>query len=202
MVKRKTTKQRVTELRMVPAKELRADPRNWRKHPKEQREALQAMLDAVGIVGAVIARETDDGLVLVDGHLRADMLDVDVPVLVVDIDESEAGQVIATFDPIAAMAQSNTEALQALIDAGPPTVEWDTVMPSAARVDLPPLIDLTQGKADETRQNNNLKQFGGERYNYIGIDGKVTHLPPHITDWLREDPVGTLEAAYHALGNN
>ena len=51
---------RIRELRTVRGGDLMADPRNWRKHPKAQREALQTMLDRVGWADAVIARETPD----------------------------------------------------------------------------------------------------------------------------------------------
>ena len=62
------------------------------------------MLDRLGYVDAVIARETSDGLMLVDGHQRAGMSpDAQIPVLVVDRDHSEAGEVLATLDPLAAM---------------------------------------------------------------------------------------------------
>ena len=108
---------RIVELRNVPARELQADPRNWRKHPKRQRNvALQTMLERIGYVDAVIARETPDGLMLIDGHLRADLVpDAEIPVLVVDLDEAEAGEVLATLDPLAAMAETDTEALQSLV---------------------------------------------------------------------------------------
>ncbi len=64
---------RTVELRRVPASDLHPHPKNWRRHPKAQQDALRAMLDRVGFVGAVIARETPDGLMLIDGHLRADL---------------------------------------------------------------------------------------------------------------------------------
>ena len=107
---------RITELRHVRAGDLAVDSRNWRRHPKAQRQALQTMLAQVGYADAVIARETEDGLVLIDGHLRAG-LDPEqiVPVLVTDLDEAEAGQVLATLDPLAAMAQPDTTALDALV---------------------------------------------------------------------------------------
>ena len=59
---------------------------------------------------------------LIDGHLRAD-LDPDqiLPVLVTDLDEAEAGKVLATLDPLAAMADVDSDALARLIaDAAPP----------------------------------------------------------------------------------
>ena len=107
---------RIKELRRVKAGELLADPRNWRQHPKAQRTALTAMLKTVGYADAVIARETADGLMLIDGHLRAD-IDPDqlVPVLVTDLDEAEAGRVLATLDPLAGMAKPDDEALEGLL---------------------------------------------------------------------------------------
>jgi hypothetical protein len=35
-----TMRDRVQELRRVPASELRANPKNWRRHPPAQQEAL------------------------------------------------------------------------------------------------------------------------------------------------------------------
>ena len=113
---------RIKELRYVKASELAPDPRNPRRHPAAQRAALQAMLAEVGIADAVIARETAHGLVLIDGHLRAD-LDPDqmLPVLVTDLGEVEAGKVLATLDPLAAMAEVDGDALARLIaEAAPP----------------------------------------------------------------------------------
>ena len=133
-----TTRNRIRELRTVRAGELSADPRNWREHPPEQRQALQSMLERVGFVDAVIARETPDGLVLVDGHLRADLdADAEIPVLVVDLDEAEAGEVLASFDPLSAMAQTNVEALGALLGDLPPMPDA-LELPSLPKAPAPP----------------------------------------------------------------
>ncbi len=108
---------RVKELRRVKASELLSHPKNWRRHPQAQRDALRTMLDRVGYVDAVIARETPGGLMLIDGHLRTGLTpDAEIPVLVVDLDESEADEVLATLDPLAAMAELDTERLKALVD--------------------------------------------------------------------------------------
>ena len=39
---------RITELRRVRASELVPNPRNWRRHPKEQAAALRALLNEIG----------------------------------------------------------------------------------------------------------------------------------------------------------
>jgi hypothetical protein len=55
-------------------------------------------------------------LQIVDGHLRAETTpDAVVPVLVVDLDDKEADKVLATFDPLAAMAEPDEEQLAALL---------------------------------------------------------------------------------------
>ena len=108
---------RITELRRVPVSELIPNPKNWRRHPPAQRKALQGLLDSVGWADAVLARETDDGLMLIDGHLRRDMAgDFEVPVLVLDVSEDEADLILATHDPIAAMAESDVDKLSELVN--------------------------------------------------------------------------------------
>ena len=121
---------RIKELRYVKASELAPDPRNPRRHPAAQRAALQAMLVDVGIADAVIARETSGGLVLIDGHLRAD-LDPDqiLPVLVTDLDEAEAGKVLATLDPLSAMADVDSGALARLIADSAPPIDLAAMFP-------------------------------------------------------------------------
>jgi len=107
---------RIVELRRVPAGDLLPDPRNWRRHPPAQAAALRSMLERVGFADALLARETPEGLRLIDGHLRAGLTPQDtVPVLVLDLDEAEAGAVLATLDPIAAMAAVDQDALLALL---------------------------------------------------------------------------------------
>jgi len=114
---RKGVRDRVVESRRVPAGELRAHPRNWRKHPERQRRALRSVLDSIGYAGALLARATPDGLELIDGHLRADTTpDQEVPVLVLDVTEAEAEELLLSLDPIAGMALSNRDALGALLD--------------------------------------------------------------------------------------
>src|SRR4029079_15258456 len=64
---------RIKELRRVRAADLRPNPRNWRVHPPAQQDALRYLLAEVGYADALLARELDDGtLLLIDGHLRAE----------------------------------------------------------------------------------------------------------------------------------
>jgi hypothetical protein len=112
-----TMRDRVKELRRVPASELRANPKNWRRHPPAQEAALRGILEDVGFADAMIARETEDGLELIDGHLRQEVMgDQEVPVLIVDVTEEEADKMLLTLDPLAAMAETDNKALRALMD--------------------------------------------------------------------------------------
>jgi ParB-like chromosome segregation protein Spo0J len=108
---------RVKSLRMVPASDLRPNPKNWRTHPKAQQDALRGVLAEVGLADACLARELPDGsLMLIDGHLRAETLgDGEVPVLVLDVTEAEADKLLATLDPLAAMAETDAVRLDTLL---------------------------------------------------------------------------------------
>jgi ParB-like chromosome segregation protein Spo0J len=108
---------RVKELRHVPASDLRPNPKNWRTHPKAQQDALRGILAEVGMADACLARELDDGsLMLIDGHLRAETIGEEtVPVLILDVNEAEADKILATLDPLAGMADSDAVKLDELL---------------------------------------------------------------------------------------
>lgn len=105
---------RIKELRRVRAKDLVRNPKNWRRHPRAQVEALQGLLAEVGYADALLARALPDGrLTLIDGHLRAETTpDAIVPVLVLDVTEQEADKLLLTLDPLAAMAESDAERIK------------------------------------------------------------------------------------------
>jgi hypothetical protein len=108
---------RIKELRQVRANDLRPNPKNWRVHSAEQKDALRGLLAEIGYAGTLLARELEDGsLMLIDGHLRAETTPGElVPVLVLDVNEQEADQLLATFDTLGGMATSNREALNDLL---------------------------------------------------------------------------------------
>jgi len=108
---------RIKELRRVPARQLRPNPKNWRVHPQSQQDALRGVLAEIGYAEALVARELPDGsLELIDGHLRAETTpDQEVPVLVLDVDEHEAAKLLALLDPLAGLAETNQDALAELL---------------------------------------------------------------------------------------
>lgn len=97
--------------------QLLANPRNWRIHPQNQQEALEGVLDEVGWVDTILVNK-NTGFV-VDGHLRVALAisreESAVPVTYLDITEEEEKLILATLDPIAAMAGTDREQLETLI---------------------------------------------------------------------------------------
>ena len=97
--------------------QLLANPSNWRVHPQHQQDALAGVLDEVGWVDDVIVNRTT-GFV-VDGHLRVAMAISKgvptVPVKYVELTEAEEAKILATFDPVAAMAVADAEILGDLL---------------------------------------------------------------------------------------
>src|SRR3972149_489101 len=108
---------RIKELRRVRASLLRPNARHWRTHPQTQQDALRGVLAEIGYADALLARELPDGsLELIDGPLRAESTPaVEVPVLILDLDDQEADKLLALLDPLAGMAEANQEALAELL---------------------------------------------------------------------------------------
>lgn len=111
---------RITDFRRIPATDLQDNKGNWREHPQAQRDSLRSILEGIGIADALTvyySKRNDGALTLIDGHLRKDDYDqVDWPVLILNVNDSEADALMATFDPIAMMARTNEDRLQGLRD--------------------------------------------------------------------------------------
>lgn len=101
----------------VAPDQLLANPRNWRIHPRAQRAALAGLLREVGWVQEVIVNRRT-GFV-VDGHLRVALALAEgqprVPVKYVELTEAEEALVLATLDPLAALAQTDATQVDALL---------------------------------------------------------------------------------------
>ena len=179
-------KDRIKELRRVKASELLPNPKNWRTHPTNQKNALKGVLAEVGYADALIARELEDGtLQLLDGHLRAETTpDQEVPVLVLDVNEAEADKILATLDPLSAMAGKNeelladlltgieteSEALQDLLNQtlGQPTLPDDETDKPAKDAFIPELFQVVIECEDESQQE--------ELYNRLQAEGLKCRL--------------------------
>jgi len=97
--------------------EIQANSLNFRRHPHSQAAALQAVISEVGIVQNVIINERSGRLV--DGHLRVALAEqhgeTSVPAVWVDLDDAEERLILATLDPLAAMAETDAAALAHLL---------------------------------------------------------------------------------------
>ncbi len=100
----------------VRAGDLVPHEANWRTHPPHQREALAALYTEVGFARSLLAYELPDGrLKLIDGHLRRDLdPDMEVDVEVLDVTDDEARKLLLSMDSLAALAESDAEALAQL----------------------------------------------------------------------------------------
>ena len=96
---------------------LIANASNWRTHTPTQRHALASVLNEVGLVQSVVVNTTTGRLV--DGHLRVELAKAQgqptIPVVYVELSEDEERIILATLDPIAAMASADREKLQELL---------------------------------------------------------------------------------------
>ncbi len=131
--------------------QLLANPGNWRIHPDAQQKALVGIMSEVGLVQSVIVNQRTGHLV--DGHMRALLAmkaeQPTVPVVYVDLSLEEEAKILATIDPIAAMAatdqaqlasllhdvETDDAAVQALLDQLAATINTETLDPTEGRDD-------------------------------------------------------------------
>lgn len=97
------------------AKELQANPHNWRKHPPAQVKAMQDVFNEVGWAGALLYNERTGHLI--DGHLRQKISKGRVPVLVGDWSEEDERKILLTLDPLAYMAEHDQDVLLNLLQS-------------------------------------------------------------------------------------
>jgi ParB-like chromosome segregation protein Spo0J len=97
--------------------ELAENPLNWRRHPAEQINALTDVIADVGWAGACLYNERTGRLI--DGHARRktaiDQGTELIPVLVGSWDEEQEKKILATLDPLAAMAAADEQKVNELL---------------------------------------------------------------------------------------
>lgn len=110
---------RIQGLVYIKGRDVEPSPHNFRKHPQEQRDALRASMGDLGLIAAGIVRKLPDGSYqAVDGHLRAeDNQNVELPWILVDLDEEEAKKAILMLDPIASLATTDAGILDKVLQS-------------------------------------------------------------------------------------
>jgi hypothetical protein len=132
--------------------QLLANPRNWRTHPGAQRDALRGSLATVGWVQQIMVNRTTGHVV--DGHARVEEAisrgEPTVPVLYVDLSPEEEALVLATLDPIGAMAQADTDRLDDLLaELGDGHGDLQSLLNSMATPSFMPVGEDQQGRLDQ-----------------------------------------------------
>lgn len=97
------------------AAELAENPANWRRHPPAQLKPLRAVLAEVGWAGALLYNEQTGRLI--DGHARKAIAGKTgrVPVLVGSWSEADERKILATLDPLGALAETDSDAVTKLL---------------------------------------------------------------------------------------
>lgn len=154
----------------VDPAQLRANPKNWRLHPKAQRDALRGTLSEVGWVDTVLVNTTTGHVV--DGHARLEEALASgstVPVIYAELTEAEEALVLATLDPITAMADTDQTKLGALVaeisvdDAGLRHLLGDLAGPEERRGGLTDPDDAPGLPAETYVRSGELWQLGDHR---------------------------------------
>jgi DNA modification methylase len=98
--------------------QLLANPFNFRVHNALQEKALGGLLREVGIVQNILVNQTTGHMI--DGHLRTAMAITNsqskIPVTYVELTEEEEKLVLATFDPLSAMAGQDEGIFKSIVD--------------------------------------------------------------------------------------
>jgi len=170
---------RIKGHRRVRAGELVPHEFNFRLHPEQQRAALEALYNEVGFARSLLAYELPDGrLKLIDGHLRRDIdPDMEVDVEILDVNDTEARALLLSIDPLAALAQTQEQLHQRLLELTPaasPELEaaWQEAARSAleesaerdrrAYDTVPEQFLILVTCRDERQQVELLERFGAE----------------------------------------
>lgn len=146
----------------VNPNELTPNPQNPRVHPQAQREAIRGVLSEVGWVGTAIYNVRTGRLI--DGHERQQEAiehQQTIPVLDVDLSEDEERLIIATFDPLTALASYDATTLSNLLEE----VSTGSEAVATLLADMQQRIDLLDSAASDasTFSNQGQSHMGGDR---------------------------------------
>ena len=154
---------------------LLAHPKNWRVHPENQREAMRGVLADLGVARSLTGVPADPAalaevralktpaerrawaeafergagdVLLLDGHLRAEEIrDQSLPVELLDLDEREQAELLATFDPIGDLATMDRgKFLDLAGDFNSTNAAVQALVADLAKVDMGALPDMPPGE--------------------------------------------------------
>jgi len=227
---------RVVGLVRLPGSRILPAPKNFRTHGASQRDAMRGVLADVGISGTAVVwvpdpiaqgdltsipRGDDEAFrewfkryrgdfQLIDGHLRAEEIrDQGLPCVVLDVDEREAAELLATFDPIGALAgfdkaryvslaadfNSTNSAVQQLVAD---MAQMEAKRKAEAESVVPPLKDdpdrgdteEVEPEHDPSEGTQTLEELEGE----FGAEAAESLFWPEIRVKVPKDVLGRWEA--------
>lgn len=109
---------RIKEIKRLKFSEIANHPRNPKKHGESQRKAFRGSIAELGFVSVPLAyhSERTGKLTWADGHLRGSEVNgYTGDVAILDIDDAEADKLLLYADPIAAMAEYESQQLDSLL---------------------------------------------------------------------------------------
>lgn len=154
-----------------PTVDLIEHPDNWRLHPEQQKKMLEGLLQRHGKIDAIIAYRSEKygGLVIIDGHQRHGM-DETYPVLVIDVTDAEAAEILLTYNPLGEMSTTDTDSyreLLAAIDAN--AIEETIAIGLLAEQVLGESIIVSQEQDDATLKRVDVRAPARMAWTVIGI---------------------------------
>lgn len=164
-------KQSNLRLEWLDPKDLAENPNNWRRHPRAQKQALESILQEVGWTGALLYNEATGRLI--DGHLRRAIATDKVPVLIGSWTEDQERLILATLDPIAAMAQADKDSLVDLL--------------ASIQTDDKAIADLLEAIANDEKRPL--------RWDILSVPeaAEIAQAEAHLRDDLRAKAVAKME---------
>lgn len=156
---------------------LKAHERNARVHPTGQRDALAESLGRVGWLSPVVVNRTTGNIL--DGHLRVEdaaARGATVPVVYVEVAADDEAFVLATFDPIAALAEWDNALLAGLVDSA-------AVESTALAGLLTDLVDLSSPADLEPDDDGTFSGSGAMLAGAAALLGAPKHAPEVGQTW-------------------
>ena len=161
---------------------LKANPLNPRRHPQKQRQALHQAMADLGWLQPLLLNERSGHLI--DGHLRAQEAIAEgwgeVPVLVVDLDESQEKAALASLDAITTAAEIDVSGYLALLnDIANPHAELQQALQNLDKFVAEALEEEYPEEAEHDPEVSDVHLIPGESFHYVALLFRTD------LDWLR-----------------
>lgn len=157
-----------------PAKDFKFNPLNWREHGTLQRSALNSVLSKIGWVTGVVENIQTGNLI--DGHARIEEAllqgeDTLVPYIKVDLSPEEEKEILALLDPIGALATTDTEKLEELME-----------MLDLENEELEQILDslIGNGEEDEIEEDEDEGNLSDPNFDYESKFGVIVECDSEV----------------------